>query len=181
MFPGLHGSHPQEIPDKVLNMIAYTLTTVRAQQEFEDLGWRIYDHNYRLKAAASGNQNWAELDPHLYNQCFTDQAKKVLSCAKCNSFRHAQYLSHLYRQRVRPTEANQTTTGGKIRGGICFAFDWDGSCPYTPCKFTHMCSRCLGCHPSSQCRSGKGHEEVGALPRIGGEDPKVTILELLGS
>ena len=44
----------QKFPDKVPKMIAYMLTILRAQQEFEDPGWRIYDHNYRLKAAASG-------------------------------------------------------------------------------------------------------------------------------
>lgn len=80
----------QKFPDKVPKMIAYMLTLLRAQQEFEDPGCQIYDHNYRLKAAASGNQNWAELDPHLYSQCFTGRAKKVAACAKCNSFRHAQ-------------------------------------------------------------------------------------------
>ena len=53
----------QKFPDKVPKMIAYMLIIFRAQQEFEDPGWQIYDHNYRLKAAASGNQNWVELDP----------------------------------------------------------------------------------------------------------------------
>ena len=57
----------QKFPDKVPQMIAYMLTILRAQLEFEDPGWRIYDHNYRFKAAALGNQNWAELDPHLYS------------------------------------------------------------------------------------------------------------------
>ena len=169
----------KKFPDKVPNMIAYMLTIVRAQQEFEDPGWRIYDHNYRLKAAASGNQNRAELDPHLYSQCFTGRAKKVPSCAKCNSFRHAQeYCPHrmplafkggqIPEQSI-PAESSangQRPTGpqpgGKISGGICFAFDQEGSCPYNPCKFRHMCSRCLGRHPSSQCRrSGKGREEAG--------------------
>ena len=46
----------QKFPDKVPKMIAYMLTILRAQQEFEDPGWRIYDHNYRLKAAACGNK-----------------------------------------------------------------------------------------------------------------------------
>ena len=81
----------QKFPDKVPKMIAYMLTILQAQQEFEDPGWRIYNHNYRLKAAASGNQKRAEVDPHLYSQCFTGQAKKVVpACAKCNSFRHVQ-------------------------------------------------------------------------------------------
>ena len=176
----------KKFPDKVPNMIAYMLTIVRAQQEFEDPGWRIYDHNYRLKAAASGNQNWAELD---YSQCFTGRAKKVPSCAKCNSFRHAQEdsphgmpLAFKGGQIPEPSIPAESSAngqrptgprpGGKIRGGICFAFDWEGSCPYNPCKFRHMCSRCLGRHPSSQCRrSGKVVRRLGHYP-----EPVVKVL-----
>ena len=36
----------QKFPDMVPKKIAYMLTILRAQQEFEDPGWRIYDHNY---------------------------------------------------------------------------------------------------------------------------------------
>ena len=53
----------QKYPERMPGMIAYMLTIVRTQQEFEDPGWRIHDHNYRLKAAASGNRDWTELDP----------------------------------------------------------------------------------------------------------------------
>ena len=136
-----------------------------------DPGWGIYNHNYRLKAAASGNQNWAELDPHLYSQCFTGRAKK------CNSFRHAQEdcphgsLLAIQGQQIpeppAPAESSVSgqrpfkyRSGGKVRNDICFAFDQDSSCPYKVCRFKHMCSKCGSHHPASQCRrSVKGREE----------------------
>ena len=173
----------QKFPDKVPKMIAYMLTILRAQQEFEDPGWRIYDHNYRLKAAASGNQNWAELDPHLYSQCFTGRAKKVPACAKCNSFRHAQEdcphgsLLAIQGQQIpeppAPAESSVSgqrpfkyRSGGKVRSDICFAFDRDGSCPYKVCRFKHMRSKCGGRHPAFQCRrSVKGREEARGIPQ----------------
>ena len=35
-------------------MNAYMLTILQAKQEIECPGWRIYDHNYTLRAAACG-------------------------------------------------------------------------------------------------------------------------------
>ena len=61
------------------NLVTVAVTTAKA-----------HDYNYSLKDVVSGNQNGAELDPHLYSQCFAGRAKRVPSCAKCNSFRLAQ-------------------------------------------------------------------------------------------
>jgi len=186
----------KKFPDKVPNMIAYMLTIVRAQQEFEDPGWRIYDHNYRLKAAASGNQNWAELDPHLYSQCFTGRAKKVPSCAKCNSFRHAQedcphgclwplkgdkFLSRLHRQRVRPTDRGQPDPDWGEKSGVAFALHLTGRvhAPTTLVSLGICVQGALAAtRPPSAGEVEKVVRRLGAQPRIGGEGPKVTGLEL---
>ena len=192
----------KKFPDKMPNMIAYMLAIVRAQQEFEDPGWRIYNHNYRLKAAALGNQNSAELDPHLYSlysQCFTGRAKKVPSCAKCNSFRHAQedcphgvplaFKGGQIPEPSIPAESSasgQRPTGPRPGGksGVAFALHLTRMVhvPITPAS-SGICVQgaSAATRPPSAGEVEKVLRRLGALPRIGGEGPKVTVLELLCS
>ena len=39
----------------------------------------------------------------------------------------------------------------RARADLCFKFNRDGSCPYQICKFRHLCLKCSGRHPDSQC------------------------------
>ncbi len=64
--------HPEAVPD----MMAYMLVIMRAQQEYEEPAWRLYDQAFRDKAASMGNKKWATIDPHIYNQAFTGRARK---------------------------------------------------------------------------------------------------------
>ena len=65
MFRGLCGSSGEKIPEIIGDMMAYMITIVRAQIEFEDPTWWTYDEAYRDKAATTGNRKWSEIDPHL--------------------------------------------------------------------------------------------------------------------
>ena len=65
------------IPDKMPEMNAYMLTILQAKQEFECPAWWIYDHNYRLRVAASGTSS--KLHPIYTVRCFTGPAKEVLA------------------------------------------------------------------------------------------------------
>ena len=70
----------QKFPDKVPKMIAYILTILWAQQEFEDPGWRIYDHNYRLKAAVSGQPQLGRVGPLSVQPVFHRSSKGPSLC-----------------------------------------------------------------------------------------------------
>ena len=67
--------HPESVPD----LLAYMLTIMRAQVEYEEPAWRLYDEAFRDKAASTGNRKWALQDIHLYNQFFTGRARRVES------------------------------------------------------------------------------------------------------
>ena len=54
-------------PGSIPGMLAYMLTIMKAQKEFKEPAWRLYDEAYREKAAATGNRKLAQIDPLLYN------------------------------------------------------------------------------------------------------------------
>jgi hypothetical protein len=75
-------------PELIADMMAYMITIMRAQIEFEDPAWRTYDEAYRDKAATTGNRKWSEIDPHLHNKIFIGRAKKVAICSLCGNTGH---------------------------------------------------------------------------------------------
>ena len=44
-------------PDMVPEMLAYMLIVLRAQREYEETVWRLYDEAFRDKATAMGNKS----------------------------------------------------------------------------------------------------------------------------
>ena len=64
-------------PDMVPEMLAHMLIVMRAQREYEEPAWRLYDEAFRDKAAATGNRKWSQIDTHIYNQIFTGRASCV--------------------------------------------------------------------------------------------------------
>ena len=44
--------------DSIPEMLAYVLTFIKTQKEFEEPAWRLYDIAYRKKAAPTGNKTW---------------------------------------------------------------------------------------------------------------------------
>ena len=58
-------------------MLAYMLSIMRAQQEYEEPAWSRYDEAFREKAASIGNRKWSQIDTHIYNQVFTGCAKAL--------------------------------------------------------------------------------------------------------
>ena len=51
----------QKFPDKVPKMIAYMLTILQAQQEFEDPGWRIAIDSRQQHRATKTGQRWTPI------------------------------------------------------------------------------------------------------------------------
>ena len=72
-------------PAATLELLAYMLTVIKASQQYDGLYWRLYDTNYRINAAASGNKAWSRLDTDLYTRFFTGRAKPAVVCMVCDS------------------------------------------------------------------------------------------------
>ena len=49
-------------PEYLPSVMAYLLTILRAQQEYEDPPWRVYDESFRDMAASTGLKDWSKPD-----------------------------------------------------------------------------------------------------------------------
>ena len=141
--------HPEIIGD----MMAYMITIMRAQIEFEDPAWRTYDEAYRDKAATTGNRKWSEIDPHLYNKIFTGRAKKMAICSLCGNTGHS--ATGCKRKRFWDAPKSEEVKRRSLKP--CWDYNSGGQCQYGDnCRFRHRCSECGDDHPVVQCQQKGG-------------------------
>ena len=57
-------------PSATLELLTYIIRIIKASQQYDGHYWRVYDTNYRLTAAATGNRNWSRLDTDLFTPLF---------------------------------------------------------------------------------------------------------------
>ena len=157
--------HPKAIPE----MLAYMLSIMRAQQEYEEPAWSRYDEAFREKVAAIGNRKWSQIDTHIYNQVFTGRAKKRPICAGCGSTSHdSSVCPEGHGQGKKFIGTSQQGVRAVARSlvpnsGICYDFNNKGECSYgAMCKYCHMCLQCSGRHPACHCQ--KGWRSAGRKP-----------------
>ena len=160
-------------PTLIPQLMAYMATIIRASQEFEGSAWAIYDDTYRRQAAASGNWQWARVDPSLYSVCFTGKAKRAGRCERCLSAAHKTEDCILpgdedpdVPKRLKAIEAAVMALaqhGASGAGGtpsaqratsaeVCRKYNFS-ECKFRACKFAHRCATCRGPHPAMQCAS----------------------------
>lgn len=156
----------KQYPEVVGDMMAYMITIMRAQIEFEDPGWRKYDEVYRDKAASTGNRKWSSIDPHFYNQLFTGKAKKVPLCSVCGNTGHTAAICRRKRPSGEPSKGSSDGIKRWARGGnVCWDYNEGIPCQYQPnCRYKHHCAECGEEHPEVQCtkkRGGKGGSKSG--------------------
>ncbi len=146
--------HPEATPE----LLAYMLSIMRAQREFREPAWRLYDEAYCEKAAATGNRKWSQIDPLLYNQIFTGKAKEMALCQHCQSPAHASDGCKLGPPRKKVAIAGEVS---QPRGGesqrpnsaspVCWQFN-QGRCSFHPnCRFRHVCLACKLPHAFINC------------------------------
>ena len=158
-------------PDMVPEMLAHMLIVMRAQREYEEPAWRLYDEAFRDKAAATGNRKWSQIDTHIYNQIFTGRARKRLLCSHCSAATHDTEECPTVRSqrkwRVEETSFGRLEDIPKGRKGICWDFN-DGACKYgDKCRFRHICSECAGRHPLVSCRRASASKKGFAGKAVG--------------
>ena len=158
----LASKYPSVVPE----LLAYMLVIIKAQREYEEPAWRLYDEAFRDKAAAMGNKKWAQVDPHIYDQVFTGRACRTALCGICDSIGHTgdgcpnsrslpkkrlsagDGPSAKYAARTASPQAAQQPSD------ICWSFNKSpsGKCKFgNVCRFKHMCATCLGRHPMLAC------------------------------
>ena len=145
-------------PERLAEMVAYQMIITKASQKYRWPSWLIYDQNFRMEAAGN-SQAWSKVEPGLYAQCFTGQARAAENwCTTCHGLDHATV-----RCPYRAQKRSWTTAFGERQsnrpqatsavGDVCTKFNrYNGDCKFgAKCRFTHMCSLCGGAHPATRC------------------------------
>jgi len=141
----------KQFPEAVPDLMAYMITIMRAQREYEEPAWRLYDTAFRDKAASTGNRKWAQLDPHIYNQIFTGRARKLLSTSVGGN------------DTGRKRYSMEKPIGEVKKRAKQICWDWNAErCTFEPCKFRHCCSQCGGRHPKTKCSEGHSQRDAAA-------------------
>ena len=124
-------------PGSIPEMLAYMLTIMKAQQEFKEPAWRLYDKAYRKKASATGNRKWSQIDPLLYNQLFTGRANEAF-CQHCHSTTHTGDACKEAPPRKKPAIAGDSPQhrGWDLprphpSGPVCWQYN-QGHCSFQP-------------------------------------------------
>lgn len=153
---------PARLPD----LMAYQAMVAKASVKFKWPSWVVYDQNFRQEAAENPGQLWARVDPSIYAQCFTGQAKTSENwCSECQGLDHTTG-SCPYKSRKRTwstasstaSSSSASTSWGAKGQEVCSKFNrFNGDCRYgRECRFSHVCSRCRGDHPVSKCKMLSG-------------------------
>jgi len=140
-------------PDKTAQLMAYQRTIVHAHRSFVGDGWAIYDTCYRRKAAATKSLDWGQIDFTLYNETFAGRAKAIQRCRYCLSeFHSAASCPNAPQIPALSTRLPVERGSGQMKE-VCRLYNARGGdrCSFTPCRYNHACSICMGRHPASTC------------------------------
>ena len=161
-------------PGSIPEMLAYMLTIMKAQKEFKEPAWRLYDVAYREEAAATGNKKWSQIDPLLYNQLFTGRGNEVAFCQHCHLTAHTSDPCKEAPPRKKPAIAGDNSqhrgwdpSRPHSSGSVCWQYN-QGHCSFQPnCHFCHVCSACKRPYPLVYCprASWGGARPQGQQPR----------------
>ena len=165
----LAGKYPDVAPELFL----YMKTIIRAHRNYEDGAWTAYDVAYRRQALTRRDLQWSKVDNVLYNEAFTGRARAIPRCRHCLGENHAsadcayapapnepavqkgdrEQPSRLYYGQTRYPARRWGGSGGG-QSELCHLFN-KSECRFNPCRFQHVCSRCKGAHPLSECSRGR--------------------------
>ena len=120
-------------PLRAQEFLQYLSLVRYAARVHKGLGWAIYDHKFRQKAAIDKSLVWSTIDQHLWLTIFT-VAPSVL-----------QEEYPLF------TQGPQGSVSSEGVKGTCHRFNRKGSCDKQFCNFKHLCQKCNGPHPLQDC------------------------------
>ena len=138
-------------PDRRADLLGYISQIMRVSQRFKWPSWVIYDQSFRQEAAERGIKEWSQMDPSLFAQCFTGQAKNTEAwCKICHSLDHSSDLCPL---KPPPIKRPRPSTYSATPQETCKRYNkFNGNCSFgTRCRYAHKCLKCGGEHPISAC------------------------------
>ena len=137
-----------QFPGRSQELLSYMSLIRHAAQTHRGLGWCVYDHKFRCKAALNPGLNWSLIDQQLLLMIFTTSPDILVQ----------QYPN------FSNGPQNWSSSGG-VRGGLCRNFNRGVKCSREPCQYQHLCNTCNGKHPGFNCpsdnpKSGKSDERA---------------------
>ena len=119
----------ERIPSRAQELLQYMTLIRHAAQTHRGLGWCIYYHKFRRKAALNLTLDWSVIDQQLWLMIFTTSPE-----TQSQSY---PLFSNGPQSRV--------SSGGE-RGGFCNEFNRTGCCSRQQCQYRHVCNKCTGPH-----------------------------------
>ena len=100
---------------------------------------------------------WATMDPGLFAECFTSQARTgpmAKDPGRSNQLGSLAGSRKRQRETAGPTPAEQDRA--EAGAPVCQIYNrYQGDCKFgVRCRFQHVCSSCRGQHPVSKCDAG---------------------------
>lgn len=133
-------------PERVGDLLAYTSLIVHYARQFKGPQWLVYDTNFRLQAAATSNQKWAEVSSSLWAMAFGG-AEWQTHCQTCSSLDHVK--QDCPRQPEDSAYDLRRTARTEDRP-ICTRYNFS-FCTSPTCGYRHICLDCHGNHRKSAC------------------------------
>ena len=121
-------------PSKARDLLAY-LATLLAGAEKGDW-WRAYDSRFRQQLPSLESAEFGRLDQALFT-------RTIFAAGGAGSAQRNSAAPHV-ESRSQPAPKRRRTMA-------CFAWNDSRSCVSSPCRFSHICSRCGGEHRKSSC------------------------------
>ena len=139
----------QKFPNRASELLQYMEIIRHAAKAHGRLGWCIYDHKFRHKAAASRTLSWANIDMQLWLRIFTASSTQL-------------------REDYSLFSNGPSNKAGAARDAICHSHNRSRPCPLLPnCPYTHRCNR-IGCgenHPGYTCPQSRDEHDRTEYPR----------------
>ena len=169
-------------PARVPDLLGYQALIIDASREYLGEGWMGYDRHFWQRAAATPTQQWAMVEPTLWNIAFAGRANPS-RCKLCFSTTHLTTDCELVGDQQtsaqttssRPPRTPAFTKDSSFpRRRICF--DWNETaspdCPRRNCIYEHICYLCdrdpsvqNKHHKAMYCPRRKSDNHSGFTPR----------------
>ena len=182
----------ERYPDRSIELIKYVDLIRKLATRFGGQGWMNYDREFRLMQARSPARSWASYDPDLFLEklampVYVGQqdaiegnsipATKQPISPGIDPFQTSNQNVLQGRNPFRPTNQHIMSANGQPIG-ICYAYNGEGGCTWSNCKFEHRCRSCLkGGHGLTTCWAAGASKggivgKKGAVPNQGGNNQR---------
>lgn len=113
------------------DLCQYQLLILQTHRQFATHVWLCYDRAFCWHAAATNLVDWSSIDIQLFNF----HAVGALVCGRSNA-----------------SSGSSEPSGSSTSQIVCRSWN-RGQCstPFSPCRFSHLCSSCSGAHHASSC------------------------------